>query len=441
MTDGLSPALRLARRRTLQLGVAGTSVIGMTLRGMPLFARQATPGATPISGATDETFAALDALVVPLMASWDIPGAQLAIGYGEKLVYSRGFGYADLATGEPVLPTHLFRIASTSKPITGVAILTLVQEGRLTLDTPVFPLLALEPAPNATIDPRLDEITVGQLLVHAGGWDSAGTGVDPQYLPWPLVASHILAAENPAEGETLVRYMLGKPLDFDPGTQSSYSNFGFNVLGRVIEKVSGEPYEDYVRNHVLIPAGITDAVIGGTTLAERVDGEVVYHGASGDTLRESVYPGEGYVPTGYGSYYLRSLDAHGGWICSAEDLIRFALAIDGTRGEALLTPEIVTVMETSPRPVSVGAGAGNTDGGSGLAWNTVAVEGGYEWSHAGALEGSNASWLFRAPSGISIAWTMNTLPVDYNGFFGALIPELQRITSGIVDWPDTDLFA
>jgi N-acyl-D-amino-acid deacylase len=254
------------------------------------------------------------------------------------------------------------------------------------------------------------------------------------------MASQVLGAEVPAEAETIVRYMLGKPLDFDPGTVSAYSNFGFNVLGRVIEHVSGQPYDQFVIDEVLAPSGITSMAIGGTTLAERMPDEVRYYSPPGLPPRESVYLGEGFVPVGYGSFSVPSLDAHGGWIASAADLLRFTLGVDGARGEPLLTPETVTAMETAPRPPSAAAGAGNAETSLGLGWNSLEIDGGYEWSHAGALEGSNCSWLVRKPGGTALAFVFNSLPQDFGGFFGEIIPALQQMLAETTEWPDSDQF-
>jgi len=429
------PSYPIDRRRALQLSAAGAGIAALSLRSV---AGQA--GATPVSGEAVEGLAGFDALMTDVMQRWTLPGGQLAIARDNRLVYNRGFGYASVEDDEVVELDSRFRIASNSKPITAVAILKLVDAGELSLDTPVIPLLALEGPANAPYDARLDAITVEHLLVHSGGWNSAANGVDPQYLPWPAVASHVLDAESPAEAETIVRYMLSQPLDFGPGTVSAYSNFGFNVLGRVIEHLSGQTYEQFVIDEVLAPSGITSMAIGGTTLAERLEGEVRYYPPSGQAARESVYPGEGFVPVGYGSFYLRALDAHGGWIASAADLVRFALAIDGKRGPALLSPDAVTSMETTPRPPSAAAGAGNVETTLGLGWNSVAEGDGYEWSHAGALEGSNCAWMVRKPDGTTAAFLFNTLPEDFGGFFGEIIPALQEMLAGITEWPETDLF-
>lgn len=434
------------RRRALQLGAAGFSLAGLAARSAAAQTDAAPAGATPAAlaevpstGDSVPELAAFDAAMTEIISTWQIPGGQLAIAREDRLVFDRGYGYGSIDEDERVDPGARFRIASTSKPITAVAILMLIDAGEITLGTPVFPLIALEGPPNAPYDARLDAITVEHLLVHAGGWNSS-TSFDPQYQPWPLLASHTLDAEIPAEAETIIRFMLSQPLDTDPGTVTAYSNFGFNVLGRVIEHLSGQPYEQFVIENVLAPAGITTMAIGGTTLDERMEGEVRYYSPPGLEPRPSVYPDSAFVPVGYGSYYLPSLDAHGGWISSASDLLRFTLAIDGTRGPALLSPEMVTAMETTPRPPASAAGAGNVEEALGLGWNSVATDTGYEWSHAGALEGSNCSWLVRKPEGTTLAVIFNSLPEDFNAFFGDLIPSLQTLLDTTTEWPDTDLF-
>lgn len=430
----------LDRRRLFRASAVGAGLATGGARavggGGPVWAVETMP----VTGESVPELAAFDTVISTAMRSWNLPGGQLAIAREGRLVYNRGFGWGNVEDVQAVEPESLFRIASTSKPITAVAILTLVDAGVITLDTQVFPLLALEGPANAPYDPRLDTITIEHLLLHAGGWNSAETGFDPQYLPWPLVASHSIGAEHPAEAETIIRWMLSQPLDFDPGTLSAYSNFGFNVLGRVIERLSGQEYEDFVIDEVLAPAGISAMAIAGTTPGERADGEVRYYAPPGMPTRQSVYPDEGFVPVGYGSFYMPSLDAHGGWIASAQDLLRFILAIDGKRGDALLTEATVTAMETTARPPSTAAGAGNVEPSLGLGWNSVEVDGGYEWSHAGALEGSNCSWLVRKPDGTTAAFVFNSLPEDFGGFFGDLVTRLRKLLGGVTEWPEKDLF-
>jgi N-acyl-D-amino-acid deacylase len=368
----------------------------------------------------------LDQAVGELMTRWHLPGVQVAVARDGELVLSGAYGLADVDDSEPVLPTSLFRIASVTKPITAVAILRLVDQKRLTLDTRAFSLLDdLPPPPHAQPDPRLDAITIQNLLQHAGGWNSAAS-YDPQYVPWTYAAAGVLGIPAPPSARDLVRFMRGEPLDFAPGSVTAYSNFGYNVLGRVIEHVSHQSYADFVQTEVLHPAGIEDMRLGLTRLADRAPNEVRYYAAPGrPPLQLSAFPGEGYAVPAYAAIYLEALDAHGGWLATAEDLVRFATAVDGQRGAALITPATVQAMLETPQPPPAavgGAGAGNTEATTGLGWVVAHENGGVSWSHAGALEDTCASWLGRTPDGLAVAVIANTLPPV--GEIGTFFPEL-----------------
>jgi N-acyl-D-amino-acid deacylase len=286
----------------------------------------------PKTGFSAPGLASFDEKMVAIMTKWRLPGGQLVMAKDGRLVLNRAYGYADREKRETVRTDSLFRVGSVSKTITTVAILILVDTGRLRLDDKVFEILSdLKPPKGATMDPRLRLITIQQLLRHEGGWADH----DALELPWSRMAAAALGQADPPECETIIRYAIGRPLDFAPGTKSSYSNFGFCVLGRVIERAASVnrriSYEDYVRDAVLNPSGVTRMRIGGTRAVERESGEVRYYASAGRPLVPSVYAGEGYVPFAYGGFYLRASDAAGGWIGSAEDLVRFATAIDGQR--------------------------------------------------------------------------------------------------------------
>ena len=426
-TASLRPSAATAQRSTAPPAPSGTP---------------ASEGEIAISGQAVPELADFDGVMSELVVDWGVPGGQLAVTKDGRLVFDRAYGLADVEAGEPFRPESLCRIASVSKAITTVAILALVDDGQLALDDRAFRVLAaLEPPANARRDPRLDEITIEHLLVHAGGWDNS-TGVDPQQQPWTWQEAGVLGVPAPPSAEEIVRAMIGEPLDFDPGTRSVYTNFGFNVLGRVIEQVSGQPYEAFVQERALEPAGITRMQIGRTRLEERAAGEVRYYGPPGQAPFPSIFPGEGYGPLAYGSFYLESLDAHGGWIGSSSDLLRFATAVDGQRGAALLRPETVDAMLRTPRPDAPAgaAGAGNAEAGMGLGWTVVPADNGLDWSHAGALIGSNMTWLARLHNGVGIAFTFNSQPADGIGFLTAAISAVQQAAMAIAAWPDHDLF-
>jgi len=115
----------------------------------------------PISGTAVPGMASYDQIISDLMRKYAIPGGAVAVLRDGKLIYARGFGYADVENKTPVQPDALFRIASVSKPITAVAIMKLVEEGKLSLDDRVAPFIAyLTPAAGAAVDPRWDQITI-----------------------------------------------------------------------------------------------------------------------------------------------------------------------------------------------------------------------------------------------------------------------------------------
>lgn len=394
-----------------------------------------------MSGADVPELKTFDVAIADLMNSWQLPGVQLAVARAGRLVFDRGYGLADVESSEPVRQDHLFRIASVSKTITTVGILRLVDQGLLSLDDAVFPLLALEPPPGAVPDPRIDQITVRNLLVHAGGWNSGASG-DPQYWPMCTGAAVAFGTMGPPTSETIVRFMIGSELDFDPGSASVYSNFGFNVAGRIIEHVSGQPYGEFIQQEILGPAGAAGMLLGKTRLSDRAAHEVRYYApADYPATVPSVFPGEGYGSWAYGSFYMEAMDSHGGWIASASDLLRYATAIDGQRGDALLQPATIETMLTTPRPPAAGdPAAGHADDKFGLGWTVKSTPAGSDWAHFGALTGSTGSMLQRLGDGTWLAFVTNSLPVDYPSFFAEMQSKLITIARETTTWPDWDLF-
>ncbi len=218
--------------------------------------------------------------------------------------------------------------------------------GIFDLDAPAFQLLDdLQPLDGVDIDPRIDEIKIRHLLEHAGGWDR-NFSYDPMFMSREIALA--MGTPAPADCLTFIRYMLGQPLDFDPGSQYAYSNFGYCVLGRVIEKVSGMAFEDYVQTHILEPIEDDNMYIGHSLLEYKHAGEVHYYGTEAE-LAQSVFPEiREFTPWPYGGFYLEAMDSHGGWIASATDLVRFAAALDDTNWVAILEPETLNFILSRP---------------------------------------------------------------------------------------------
>jgi N-acyl-D-amino-acid deacylase len=262
---------------------------------------------------------AFDAAMKQFMADRSIGAGTLAVSHNGKLVMARAYGFADEAKTRPVKPDDPFRLASVGKPITAAAVRKLAAAGKLDLDAKAFPYLGLKPLPGQTPDPRLDDVTVRQLLNHRGGWD-LNKAFDPMFRP--LVIAEAAGKPGPADPEDVIRYMMGQPLQFDPGSKRVYSNFGYCVLGRVIEKAAGKSYTRYVREDLLGPLGVTTLELGRTLPKLRNPREPVY--VDPEKGRNVMVPkGKERVPLPDGSFHLEAMDSHGGLIASAPDLIRF----------------------------------------------------------------------------------------------------------------------
>ena len=426
------------------LNAAGTASVtvakGTQTNAAALVLNRFTPQpGIPVTGVAVPGMWWYEKVIPDLMQQYSIPGGAVAVMRDGKLIYARGFGYADVENKTPVQPDALFRLASVSKPITAAAIMKLVEEGKLKLDDYVAPLIAhLTPAPGATVDPRWYQITIRHLLNHTGGWDrnKPNGGFDP--IDRPITAANAVGAPVPASPETLVRYMKGMPLDFDPGAKLAYSNLGYIILGRVIERVSGMPYEEYVRTRVLAPVGATRTRQGKSRMSEALAGEVKYYRPGmgvNAPLVPSVFPGGGMVPLNYGGYHLEGGDASGAWVSSTVDLLRFLGGVDGRADR----PDILsagTVAEmTKPGPLYPCATAPCYYGAG---WWVHLTQGDATWQHGGDLP-SSTSLLVRSTNKISWVALFNSNQAAA-GFDAALEAALRNALPQVTSFPTHDLF-
>jgi CubicO group peptidase (beta-lactamase class C family) len=399
----------------------------------------AARGQIPITGIAVPGMASYDSVITSLMKRYEMPGGAVAVVKDGKLVYARGFGWADVENRVAVEPQALFRIASVSKPITAAAVFALVEARKLHLSDKAFALLPGLIAPaGSKRDSRLGDITIEMLLQHAGGWDR-DKSFDPMFIPERAAAA--VGVPRPAGPNTIIRYMLGQPLQFDPGRGYNYSNFGYTVLGRIIEHVSGMSYERFVHSAVLDPAGARGMRIGHTRLSERADGEVKYYAVGGEPFAQrvttSVFPGEGQVPEAYGGFYVEAMDAHGAWISSTIDLLRFLTAVDGlaTRKD-ILKPESIKQMTARPpdNPAWTKTSYWYADG-----WLVRPAGSDANWWHNGSLPGTS-TLMVRANNGVAWVALFNARAKD-SGFDAALDQGMWTALKGVTAWPSHDLFA
>jgi CubicO group peptidase (beta-lactamase class C family) len=209
----------------------------------------------PMTGAAVPEYASLDRCVLEFMDQIDCTAATAAVSRDGKLLYSRGYGWRDAHSKKPTTPDTLMRIAGITYNITAAAVRKLVREGKLALDTKAFQYLNLKPPRDANPDPRLEQITVGELLENRGGWD-ASTAFDP-FTRLHDIQKSLRLSRRPRPVD-VVRFMLREPLQFDPGSRMARSNFGYCVLGRLIEKASGKPYGVYIAEELFRPLGVDD---------------------------------------------------------------------------------------------------------------------------------------------------------------------------------------
>lgn len=381
---------------------------------------------TPVTGAADAKFAPFDKLMTTFLADHKVPGATLAVARNGKPVYARGFGYADADQKVPVEPDALFRIASVSKPLTAVGVLQLVEKGKIKLDDPILKHVTLKPhlAPGDKADPRLDDVTVRHCLQHNGGWDRDKSG-DPIGIPKKIAES--LKIDLPVPPEAVVRYTLGRPLDFDPGSKYAYSNVGYLLLGRVIESASGQKYEEYIRQKVLKPVGVTRAALGRALPEYRAKGEVSYFDLKG-RKGPCVYPprvGE-QVPLPDGQFNLEGFEAHGGWIASAEDLVRFAAAFADPTACPLLSEKSVQTMWERPDLKGEGAYYG-------CGWQVRTAGKGVNAWHTGLIAGT-AALLVRRHDGLAWAVLFNASHDPDGKYLASAIDSLVHKAAADVGW-------
>jgi CubicO group peptidase (beta-lactamase class C family) len=385
--------------------------IAFLVVALPIFAQTGIPAGS---------MGQCDAQMQAFLSKYQIPGATLAVAKNGKLVYMRAFGTADQAGTELTRPDHMFRIASISKPITSIAIMQLIESGQLSLsDKPFGPggILNVDPYfANASVtDLRVYDITIQNLLEHAAGWnrDLPITPNPPPPYPFsfgasdpidfPLHVTQTLGEPNPVTRRGLIKFLIQKGLDFAPGTEFNYSNVGFLVLGEVIEKKTGMTYENYVKQNIFAPLGIYDIRLGKNLLADKREREGEYNNAFTNL---SVYGTGQFVPWQYGGASVEAMDAHGGWIATARDLVRLLTAIDGfpSRPDILSAASLQTMTTPSANNINYAKGIGVNSAG--------------RWWHAGALFGSY-SWMVRDNNQVTWAVIMNKRS-DAAGFENAV---------------------
>ncbi len=320
---------------------AASAVLFVVTSARPLQAQAAPDGA--LTGRVDSVAQAV-------LKSTGVPSASVAVVMHGRLAYAQAYGAAKLDPSVPATPQMRYAIGSISKQFTAAAILLLQEQGKLSLDDPVSKFL-----PDLT---RADEVTIREVLSHTSGYQD--------FWPQDYVPPMMLKAIDP---DSILTLWARKPLDFDPGTRWQYSNTNYVIAGRIVQKASGMPFFEFIRQNILGPVGLGSAVDFD---AGKLGG-----------------PGE---PTGYMRYGLGPLrpapQEGSGWMYAAgelamtpSDLARWDISLID---ESLLRPESYRDLETEVR-LKNGAGTGYGLGVS------VGMQGGhFVVSHSGEVSGFTA---------------------------------------------------
>ncbi len=339
--------MKLRRRQFITLAASAAVLPAVSLRRA---LAQPLPNPASVSAPTASERAAMARLAHAFMEKYDVPALSFAVGYAGEIVHRDAFGLADRERNEAITPMHLFRIASVSKTITSTTIFGLIEQGRLKLADKVFGpggILGTDYG-RPPYNPGVNEITLGQLLTHTGGgWTNDSR--DPMF-------TH----PRMDQAELISWTLSNRPLDNPPGQHYAYSNFGYCVVGRVIEKITGQPYADHVKADVLSRSGVTDMMISGNTLEQRQRDEVKYYGQGENPYDMNV----------------TRMDSHGGWLARPAEIVKFMMHVDGfAKPPNILKAQTIQTMTTGS--------TANPDYAKGWAVNKSG-----NWWHSGSLPGT-----------------------------------------------------
>ena len=306
------------------------------------------------------------ALILEIMEEAGIPGASVAVGIGGRIVWAEGFGWADVELGVPVTTLTKFRVGSVSKPITAAGLGLLVERGQLDLDAPVQTYVPDFP------DKRWP-ITTRQLGGHTAGIRHYRGAEMMSARRYPTVASGL-------------EIFADDSLLFEPGTEYSYSSYGWNLLSAVMEGASGEDFLTFMRDEVFEPLGLRH------TVADHTDSIITFRTRFYEKRRDGNVINAPYVDNSYKW-------AGGGFLSTPEDLVRF--------GQSHLEPgflqaETLAELQT-PQTLLNGESTGY-----GIGWSSGEQDDGDRtYAHAGGSVGGSTLLLLVPEHDLVVAGVVN----------------------------------
>lgn len=385
------------------------------------------PEPIPINMLIDNSMSAFEQTKVfdrdieTFMRRWGLKGGSFALMKNDSLIYAKGYGYANDTTECDV--NNVFRVASASKLITATAIMRLVEQNKLRLDSKVF---GGEGILNDSLflDLRasnLELITVEHLLRHTAGFSSP-VG-DPAFSN--AAVAKVLNKELPLTMDDMILYAVQNRLRTRPGSNYNYSNLGYIVLSKIVEKVSTIEYETYVKDSILNPIGCYDMYIGQNFSSDRESNEVKYYEVK-EAEPVEAYDGSGVMTMkSDGGNDVNLLSGAGGWVASPTELLRFVASIDNCEGkENILSTETIERMTYDSK----------TD--KPIGWATVRTS---NWLRSGSMAGTSAlikrqgdgyTWVFISNSSSWVGARLSSYASSH----------ITKALAKVSEWPERDLF-
>lgn len=309
----------------------------------------------------------IEKLVSQEMSQQSIPAVSLAVAVNGELAWTAAWGMADLENFVPAKSSTMFRTGSIAKPVTAVAVMQLVEAGRMDLDAPIQRYVPSFPNKSATI-------TVRQLLGHLGG------------IRHYQSRDEINSTRHYPDLAQALRLFQNDPLVAEPGTRFNYTTYGYVLLGVAVERVSALRYMDYLRQRIFAPAGMEKARQDHvyTIIPNRARGYAISQ--TGQLQNCSLADTSNKIPGG-------------GLISTADDLIRFALAL---RRGTLLKPSLVETMFTAQKLKD-----GSTQN-YGLGWSVDRLDGRRRLvAHTGGQQGVSTILLMLPKEGVAVSLMCN----------------------------------
>lgn len=368
----------------------------------------------------------MEKLIRDFLRKWEIQGASVAIVKDGRLVYARGFGWADAEKGDSMEVSHVLRVASVSKLFTAAAIMKLREEGRLSLSDRVFGPEGILPDSlyGTPKDKRMERITVEHLLRHEAGFSLAAG--DPMF--YPLDIARKMEVAPPPDKNTMIRFALSRRLGSAPGQRYSYSNLGYLILTEVIERVSGRDYESYVKEVIFRPAGCYDIHLAHNFPEQKYPHEVSYYEPSNAELSLACDGSGRSVFKSRGGNDVRGLLGAGAWVASAVEVARVVSAMDG-RNDA--TPDILKYS-------SVDYMTRNVRGRMPIGWINTFGKG--NWTRSGSFAGTSAM-IKRQSDGYTWVFITNTSSWTGSKFPKKIEDLMRRALSTVKAFPQRDMFS